>query len=381
MRITGGLVFDLEQGFVSRDVCTDGALISTRSGDEQVLDAAGCYVIPGLVDVHFHGCVGEDFSDATPDGLQAIADYELSQGVTYICPAGMTLPEEQLTAICRNAARHRAHNTGGAEVVGLHLEGPFLSSAKKGAQNEKYLLPPDEDMLLRLQEAAEGAIRLVTVAPEEEGALPFIRAAVKVGITVSVGHTAADYDTAMAAFAAGASHATHLFNGMTPLHHRNPGVVAAAFDSPGVRAELISDGVHIHGAMVRLAFQLFGAQRMVLISDSLRATGMPDGKYPFGGQEIEVHGNHATVAGHPETLAGSVTSLMGCLRQAVAFGIPLPDAVRACTNNPACAIGIDHMTGSLEVGKQASLVLLDEKDLSIRTIIFHGREQSKFLYT
>lgn len=375
MRITGGQVFDLEQGFVSRDVCTDGALISMCSGDKRVLDATGCYVIPGLVDVHFHGCMGEDFSDATPDGLQAIADYELSQGITYICPAGMTFPEEQLAAICRNTAHHRMHNTGGAEVVGLHLEGPFLSTAKKGAQNGDFLHSPDEKMLLRLQEAAEGCIRLVTVAPEEKGALSFISTAVEMGITVSVGHTAADYDTAMAAFAAGATHTTHLFNGMPPLHHRMPGVIAAAFESPGVRAELICDGVHIHGAMVRLAFNLFGDNRMVLISDSLRATGMPDGQYPFGGQEIEVHGNRATIVGHPETLAGSVTSLMGCLRQAVAFGIPLPDAIRACTYNPACAIGIDNIAGSLEVGKQASLVLLDEKDLSIRNIIFHGNER------
>ena len=130
MRITGGRVFDLEQGFVSRDVCTDGALIAPSSGDDTLLDAKGCYVIPGLVDVHFHGCVGEDFSDATPDGLQKIADYELSQGVTYLCPTGMTLPEEQLTAICENTAAHRAKNSGGAEVVGAHLEGPFLCLAK-----------------------------------------------------------------------------------------------------------------------------------------------------------------------------------------------------------------------------------------------------------
>ena len=157
MRVTGGQVFDLEQGFVSRDVCTDGALLTAASGDGQVLDASGCYVIPGLVDVHFHGCVGEDFSDATPEGLQRIADYELSQGVTYICPAGMTLPEDQLTAICRNTAAHRAKNAGGAEVVGAHLEGPFLSTAKKGAQNGDFLHDPDIPMLERLQRRLKGA--------------------------------------------------------------------------------------------------------------------------------------------------------------------------------------------------------------------------------
>ena len=286
MRITGGKVFDLEQGFVARDLCTDGSLISAVSGDQQVLDASGCYVIPGLVDVHFHGCVGEDFSDATAEGLQKIADFELSQGVTYICPAGMTLPEDQLTKICENTAAHRAKNASGAEVVGAHLEGPFLSMAKKGAQNGDFLHAPDIDMLRRLQKAAQGSVKLVTVAPEEPNAMEFIQGASQDGITVSVGHTAAGYDIASAAFAAGATHATHLYNGMPSLHHREPGVIGAAFDAPGTRVELICDGIHIHGSVVRLTFQMFGKERVVLISDSLRATGMPDGRYPFGGQEI-----------------------------------------------------------------------------------------------
>ena len=372
MRVTGGQVFDLEQGFVTRDVCTNGALLSADSSDNQTLDAAGCYVIPGLVDVHFHGCVGEDFSDATPDGLQRMADYELSQGVTYICPAGMTLLEPELTAICKNAAAHRSKNAGGAELVGLHLEGPFLSTAKKGAQNGDFLHAPDVAMLRRLQEAAEGCVKLVTVAPEEPNGLEFVKAATEDGIHVSVGHTTADYDTASAAFAAGADHATHLYNGMPSLHHRTPGVIGAAFDAPHVMPELICDGVHIHGSVVRLTFQLFGKERMILISDSLRATGMPDGQYPFGGQEIEVHGNRATIVGHPETLAGSVTSLMGCLRQAVKFGIPLADAVRACSYNPARSIGIEDRTGTLEEGKEASFVLLDQETLAIRAIVFKG---------
>ena len=372
MRVTGGQVFDLEKGFVERELYTDGALLSAASGDGEVLDARDCYVIPGLVDVHFHGCVGEDFSDATPDGLQRIADYELSQGVTYICPAGMTLPEDQLTAICKNVAAHRSKNAGGAEVVGAHQEGPFLSTAKKGAQNADFLHDPDVPMLRRLQEAAEGCVRLVTVAPEQPGAMEFIRAAAEMGITVSVGHTVADYDTASAAYEAGARQATHLFNAMPPFTHRSPGVIGAAFDHPEVRAELICDGIHIHPSVVRATFQLFGKERVILVSDSLRATGMPDGKYPFGGQEIVVHGNRATMADDPNTLAGSVTSLMGCVRQAVKFGIPMADAVRAASFNPACVIGIDDRAGSLEKGKEASFVLLDKTDLSIRAIVFKG---------
>lgn len=372
MRIKNGLVFDLDKGFVERELYTNKTLIAENSGDDITVDASDCYVIPGLVDVHFHGAVGEDFSDATPEGLQKMADFELSEGVTYICPAGMTLLEDQLTKICKNVAAHRAKNPKGAEVVGAHLEGPFLSMAKKGAQNGDFLHAPDIDMLRRLQEAAEGCVKLVTVAPEEPNGIEFVREAVKDGITVSIGHTTANYDIASEAYRAGASQATHLYNGMPPLHHREPGVIGAAFDAPHVRAELICDGIHIHEAVVRATFQLFTPKRMVLISDSLRATGMPDGIYPFGGQEIEVHGNRATIAGHPETLAGSVTSLMGCVRKAVEFGIPLADAVRAASYNPAQAIKIDDRAGSLDIGKEASIVLLNKEDLSVRTIIFKG---------
>lgn len=372
MRITGGQVFDLEQGFVSRDVCFDGEKLEQSSADGKTYDASGCYVIPGLTDLHFHGCVGEDFSDATPDGLQKMADYELSRGVTQICPAGMTLGEDQLTRICENAAAHRAKNPGGAELVGLHLEGPFLCKAKKGAQNEAFLHDPDPAMLHRLQQAAQGMVKLVTLAAEQPGALEFIRSAQEDGITVSLGHTTADYDAACAAYEAGARQATHLFNAMPPFTHRAPGVVGAAFDHPQVKVELISDGVHIHPSVVRAVFQLFGAGRVILISDSLRATGMPDGRYPFGGQEIEVHGNRATMADDPNTLAGSVSDLMACMRSAVSFGIPLHDAVRAAAVNPAQVLGVFDRLGSLDVGKTANLAILDQ-NLNLKDVFFRGQ--------
>ena len=367
MRITGGQVFDLEQGFVSRDVCFDGEKLEQCSADGKTYDASGCYVIPGLTDLHFHGCVGEDFSDATPDGLQKMADYELSRGVTQICPAGMTLGEDQLTRICQNAAAHRAKNPAGAELVGLHLEGPFLCKAKKGAQNEAFLHDPDPAMLHRLQQAAQGMVKLVTLAAEQPGALEFIRSAQEDGI-----HTTADYDTACAAYEAGARQATHLFNAMPPFTHRAPGVVGAAFDHPQVKVELISDGVHIHPSVVRAVFQLFGAGRVILISDSLRATGMPDGRYPFGGQEIEVHGNRATMADDPNTLAGSVSDLMACMCTAVSFGIPLADAVTAAAVNPAKVMGNYDTVGSLDTGKLANVAVLNP-DLSLKAVIFKGQ--------
>lgn len=371
MLIQGGKVFDLEQGFLFRELCTDGAHISPVSGDDRVFHVHGGYVIPGLVDVHFHGAVGEDFSDATAEGLQKIADFELSQGVTHICPASVTLPEAELTALCATAAAHRAGGRGGAEVVGVHLEGPFLSYAKRGAQNADFLQQPDREMLGRLQKASGDCVKLLTVAPELPGALRLIWAATAAGIHVSLGHTTANYDQAQAGFAAGADHVTHLFNGMEPLHHRDPGVIGAAFDDPKVMVELICDGIHIHPSVVRSTFQTFGAERVILVSDSLRATGMPDGVYPFGGQKIEVRGNRATIAGHPETLAGSITSLMGCVRKAVEFGIPLADAVRAASHNPAQSIGIADQAGSLEEGRPASFVVLDQQ-LELKAVVLRG---------
>lgn len=356
---------------MARELCTEGRMISAVSGDEQVLDATDCYVIPGLIDQHFHGALGEDFSDGLEAGLQKMADFELSEGVTYICPAGMTVSEEELTLACQ-VAKAQSEKNQGAELVGVHLEGPFLCMAKKGAQNAKYLRDPDVAMLARLQEAAGGLVKLVTLACEQPGSIEFIRAAKDLGIAVSLGHTMADYDTASAALEAGARQATHLYNAMPPFTHRAPGVIGAIFDHPGACAELICDGVHIHPAVVRATFQMMGADRMILVSDSLRATGMPDGRYPFGGQEIELHGNRATMADDPNTLAGSVTSLMGCVRQAHAFGIPLADAVRAASYNPARMLGIDHRVGTLDEGKEASLVLLNKADLSIRAIVFHG---------
>ena len=374
MLIKNGLIFDLQEGFVARDLCTDGQVISNASSDDTVLNAEGCYVIPALVDVHFHGAMGEDFSDATAEGLQKIADYELSEGVMYICPAGMTLPEDVLTNICKTAKSFAETQTAGAELVGIHLEGPFLSEGKKGTQNGAYLRDPNAAMLLRLQEAAGGLVRLVTMAPERDGAMEMIAAGTANGITVSVGHTTADYATAKAAFDAGARHCTHLYNGMNSLHHREPTVLGAAFDHPAVKAEIICDGIHIHPTVIRMTWALYGANRMVLISDSLRCCGMADGKYMLGGQEIVVNGNRATLADNPNTLAGSNTSLMGCLRTAIRFGIPAADAVRAASYNPAEAIGLADRIGSLDLGKDASFILLDKETLETKAMVFKGKK-------
>lgn len=368
MRITGGQVFDLHEGFVRRDVCFDGRLLSSSSADGKTYDASGCYVIPGLTDLHFHGCMGKDFSDADPEGLEIMARYELSQGVTQICPAGMTLLEEQLTKVCQVAAAHRDANKPGAELCGINLEGPFLSTAKKGAQKADWIHAPDVDMFRRLMATSKGLVKLVSIAPEEPGAMEFIEA-VEGEVTVSIAHTTADYDTAMEAFRLGARQVTHLFNAMPPFSHRAPGVVGAALDTPICNVELICDGVHIHPSVVRATFKMFGPKRVILVSDTMRAAGMPDGDYTLGGQPVKVKGKYATLA--DGTLAGSVTNLMNCMRTAVSFGIPLEDAVWAAAVNPARAIGIFSRMGSLEPGKRANVVVLDQ-NLELKDVFFRG---------
>ena len=310
----------------------------------------GRYVIPGLVDIHTHGAVGEDFSDGKPQGLQPMASYYAAHGVTSYLATTMTLPEEVLTAAMHTVRDFRRQ--GGAKCAGVHLEGPFLSMGKRGAQAACNLHRPDTAMFHRLNEASGGMVRLVTVACEEPGAMAFIREISRV-CTVSLGHTTADYDTAMEAFQEGATHATHLFNGMPALLHRAPGVVGAALDS-GASVELICDGIHIHPSVIRATARMFG-EKLNLISDSLRCAGMPDGSYELGGQQIVVKDHRATLL--DGTIAGSSISVLDALRNVVQYGVPLEDAVYAASTAPALAAGIPAVR--LAEGCAADLVVLD----------------------
>jgi len=300
--------------------------------DQEVLDVSGCYIIPGLVDIHLHGAMGADFSDATPEAIHTIAQFLLQTGVTSFLGTTMALPEETLFDICTTACPLVNQNIPGqATLRGLNLEGPFFSQEKRGAQNPAYIIPADFSLFSRLYAASGNSIRTLAIAPETVGALEFIQAAAPL-CTLSLAHTAADYDTAMSAFSLGANHVTHLFNGMSPFSHRDPGVVGAAFDADAY-VELITDGVHLHPSIVRAVFQLFGDERICLISDSVSACGMADGQYELGGQTITVSGNMSTLPGG--SLAGSVTTLLDCMRTAISFGIPFAQALRAASFNPA----------------------------------------------
>jgi N-acetylglucosamine-6-phosphate deacetylase len=367
------MVFQEDQGFVSKTLFIENGRISDSCSDEEILDAQGSYVIPGLIDIHFHGCMGYDFCDGTAKALDAIAEYQFSQGITSICPASMTLPGTDLTNICNNAkewANAEVDRTGKPHFVGINLEGPFVSHSKKGAQNPNFIVPPDFELLKKLDDASGGLVKLLAIAPETEGALELIhqaRASKEFrDLEISLAHTACDYDLATSAFMAGANHVTHLFNAMLPFTHREPGLIGAAFDTPNCYAEIICDGVHIAPSAVRAAFAMFTDKRLILISDSMMATGLMDGMYQLGGQDVTVKGNHATLA--DGTLAGSVTNLMDCLRTAVSMGIPLKSAVTCATVNPAHSIGIAADYGSLEVGKVADIVILN-KDLELVQVL------------
>lgn len=366
-------VFTQDNCFVRTDVVVkDGkfaAISDMTEGAGEVIKADGLYMIPGLVDIHFHGCKGADMCDGTREALDVIAAYEASVGVTSICPATMTIPKDELVKVMKNAGEY-SYN-GGAHIVGINMEGPFISPSKKGAQAADNIMHCDYEYFCKLQEAANGLIKLVDIAPEEPGAMEFIDK-VKDNVVVSLAHTASDYDTAKEAIERGASHATHLYNAMPPLNHRNPGVIGAVRDSGKCHAELICDGVHIHPSVIRATFAMFGAERMILISDSMRATGLDDGEYTLGGQPVSVKGNLATL--HDGTIAGSATNLMDCMRYVVKeAGLSLETAVMCAASNPAKEIGIFDEAGSIAVGKRADFVLLD-KELNIVCVYIDGKE-------
>lgn len=339
----------------------DGKIVELIYGEApapqsgEVFDGKGMRAIPGLVDIHFHGCMGVDLCDAKPDGIAVMAKYQKENGVTTICPATMTMSKAQLREIMTVIGQYE--NGEGSYFAGVNMEGPFISPRNKGAQAEENIIPCDVTFFNELQALSRNRIKLVDIAPEEPGAMEFVKA-VSGKAAVSIAHTKSDYQTAMEAFANGADHVTHLCNAMPSLHHREPGVIAAASDA-GAYVELITDGIHIHPAMIRVIFRLFGPEKICLISDSMRAAGLQDGEYTLGGQDVFVKGALAVLK--DGTIAGSVTNLMKCLKKCICeFGIKAEDAISCATENPARSIGIFGECGSISVGKRADIVIVDD---------------------
>lgn len=365
-------VFNGDFEKIRADVKIDGEKISKigNFSSEDGLDLTGLVVMPGLIDMHIHGCGGADAGDATPEALETMSQTLVKNGVTSFCPASMTLSFEELTKIFANIDAMK-DKVGGAYIHGANMEGPYIAMSKKGAQNPLYVRNPDKEEFKKLYEGCNGAIRVVDIAPECDGGDEFIKEIQPI-CPVSIAHTDAGYDEAVHAIELGVRHITHLFNAQSGLHHRKPGVVGAAFDvgrANGVRAELICDGFHIHPATLRIAFREMGEDGTVIISDSMKAAGCPDGDYDLGGQPVYVRDGKALLA--DGTIAASTSNVYKELKNVISFGIPEKQAVKSATINPAKAIRVDDKTGSIEEGKLADILVVD-KDYNIKLVIVKG---------
>ena len=336
------------------------------------IDLQGATVIPGLVEVHSHGNSGADFSDGNYEGLKAMAKFYAQCGATSFAPASMTLPYDVLSKAFANAKQLREEAPEGySRIMGIQMEGPYFSYAKRGAQNPDYLMEPDFDGFKKLYDEADGLLTIVDIAPELPGAVEFVEKASKL-CTVSIAHTDCTYDHAKAAVDAGVTHLTHLYNAMPGIHHRNPGVIPAGVENANVQAEIIADGFHIHPASVRLAFTMF-KNRMILVSDSGRCTGQPEGyQFDLGGQMAELRGGVAKLVG-TETIACSASNMWACLRNVISWNVPEEEAVRAASYNPAKALGAHDKIGSIETGKYADFVITDA-NYETKRVFIGGKE-------
>lgn len=338
--------------------------IAVSSADGE--NFAGCVVIPGFIDIHIHGCNLADATDGKRDSAANMSKWLAKNGITSFCPTTMTLPADTLRK-CFGYIAETMGNEEGAYIHGINMEGPFIAPEKKGAQDGAHIVEPDFELFSELNDICP--VKLVDIAPERDGAEEFTKKASKL-CTVSAAHTTADYAKAKEAFGWGITHATHLYNAMSGLGSREPGMVGAVLDSDDIFAELICDGIHISPATLRITFKALGEDRTVVISDGTMSAGLPEGEYMLGGQKIYKTDAARLADG---TLAGSSTNLLEEFHNLLKFGIPLKQAIKSLTINPARAIGVDEKTGSIEEGKSADLLILSEDFSEIKAVFVKGK--------
>ena len=373
MLLKNGYVF-INGEFTKTDVlCTNGliAKLGTNLKGDKAIDCAGCYVIPGLVEIHSHGCVGEDFSTSDVNGISKMCRYYAQNGITSVLATTMTQSKELSRQAAKNIRQCCGLDNHRAKILGIHMEGPFLGKDKKGAHDEKYLMKIDQEFFDELDELSGNNIKLVSIDPCLEGAIDFVKE-YKSDKIISIAHTNATYDIATEAMQSGARHITHLFNAMNPLHHREPGVIGAALEQPCF-TEIICDGIHLHPAIIRFLFQSI-PQKVVLISDSMMAAGLNDGIYQLGGLLVTVQ--HKKAALSDGTIAGSAINLYQAMRLAIQFGVKPEAAILSATYLPAKSIRKEKQIGCIEVGRKADILVLN-KDYSIKTVLIGGDQEEK----
>ncbi len=358
-------------GFSRAELAVSGGRIQTvgdqpATSTQSTLDASGCVILPGFIDVHVHGSAGHDTMDAQGEVLSVLARFFAQHGVTAFLPTTMTAPHDATVAAVQAVAQHPVVPEDGARLLGVHLEGPYISPKYPGAQPATYIRRPNLDEFREL--VAAGPIRMITLAPEEPGADALIAEALRHNVKVVLGHTNATYEEAEAAISAGVSQATHTFNAMSPLHQRRPGTLGAVLSNDAIYAQVIGDNFHVHPAGVKILARCKGVGRTILITDAMRATAQPDGEYDLGGQMVTVKDGQCRL---PDgTLAGSTLTLERGLRNFVAAtGLPLAAAWPISSRTPAQALGLDQEFGSIAPGYQGDLVLLDPQLQVVATIV------------
>lgn len=363
----------IEQGYI---VIENGKIIQIAEGEYQgdltTIDVKGQHVLPGFIDIHMHGGYGEDAMDASFEGLKHLSESLLSEGTTSFLATTMTQSDENIIKALKNIVDYQEQqdSLNAASIVGIHLEGPFISEYKVGAQNPAYVQRPSVEKVQQFQEIANNQIKVMTFAPEVEGA-DEILSTLHDQINFSIGHTVATFDEVNEAVAQGAKHVTHLYNAGTPFEHRNPGLSGAAWLNDELSTESIVDGIHSHPASVKIAYKQKGNKRFFLITDAMRAKGMPDGEYDLGGQNVVVKGSEARLSSG--ALAGSILKMNEGLKNLIAYtGASLDDLWRVTSLNQAIALKIEDDKGSIAIGKDADIVVVDD-DIQVLTTIKSGK--------
>lgn len=337
-------------------------------GADEVIDGGGKLLIPGMIDVHIHGADGFDMMDGTFESVEAVSRACARTGCTAFLATSVSSTIEDLLRMIDSVAQAQG-KVSGAKIAGMHIEGPYLNVKRKGMQNERFLRHPDLTEMRTILQRSGPLIRMVTLAPELPGGMEMVEFLKERGIVVAIAHSDATYEEAKQAFRSGASHVTHCFNGMRPIHHRDPGMVVAAFEEDHVSVQAIVDHVHLHPAIVRLMYREKGADKMVLITDALQAMGLGDGTYRFGGHEVVVTDGVARLS--DGTLASSTVTMNEALAKTVRSGIPLRDAVKMATETPAGVLGL-RSKGRIAPGADADLVLLDDA-FDVQWTMIEGR--------